>query len=402
MTPTSLRKHRSSKLVALAVIAVAALAGCDAGWVGSLAGSGTAGTSTGTVVDSQAQFTAPTGVVAIPGGGFYVYDAATCAIYKESHGQTSVYAGTPGTCGYSGDGGSALDATLDSSPSTDPSTKTVLHGPNHDVATPMALASDGSLYFVESTIVGWQSAPPDQTFPIYTSQVRRISPDGTITAVGDGINSSLTVFITGLTTTPNGNVLAAVVNVSNSATTIVRIAADGSQSAVTSTPGMVFAIAAISDDTIATVNMSSIDRVDLATGVASPTGQTATPAGQSLAASPDGTIYIGSQTSNVLLRIAPDNTSATIAGDGTADPGTTAQMGDGRTLALTPTGLALTPNDGLLISSGHVVYRLVDPAHAAPTDLGASLKVLRGSCTDFFGTTSESSASGSPSTCPTS
>lgn len=364
MKLSSNRKHRPFWLVALGFFAIVALASCEAGWVNPFAGDGTAGTTTGTVADAQARFTDPTGVVAIPGGGFYVYDAATCAIYKESQGQTSLYAGTPGTCGYSGDGGAANAATLDNSPSVDPSARTSLHGPGHDSPTPMTLGADGSLYFAELTVAGWQTLPPDIVFPEYRSQVRRITPDGTITAVGDGIANSGTSLITGLTTTPSGTILVTTVDAGAGTTQIGQIAPDGTQSTVTTTSGVVYAIAAISDTRVATLTTSSAERVDLTTGIATSTGQSATLLGQSLAAAPDGTLYVGDTNTNRVERIPPDNTVAVIAGDGTADPGTGTQTGAGLSLHLTPTGLALTPNDGLLISSGHVIYRLQDPATA--------------------------------------
>lgn len=67
---------------------------------------------------------------------------------------------------------------------------------------------------------------------------------------------------------------------------------------------------------------------------------------------------------NQVARIAPDDTVTVIAGTGTADPAAGVQTGAATSLDLTPAGIALTPNGSLLISSGHVVYRLIDPANA--------------------------------------
>jgi hypothetical protein len=386
MSHASLGKHHPFRIVALGLFAVVALASCEVGWINPLAGDGSAGTTTGTVADAQARFTDPTGVVAIPGGGFYVFDAATCAIYKESRGQTSVYAGTPGTCGDSGDGGPATSATLDNSPSFDGVARTSSHGPGTDTPTPMTLGRDGSLSFVEVTIVGWQTNEPGEYWPDYHAQVRRIAPDGTITAVGTGIASNPMQNLTGITTTPNGTILVAWFTYDHWSTEIDSIAPDGTQTAVASIPGLVDAIAAISDTQVATVSelvnvpAMAVDRVDLTNGATTPI-DTYTPSYfGSLAASPDGTIYVGSADTNRVVRIAPDNTVTTIAGDGTADPGTGAQSGDALSLKLTPTGLALTPNNGLLLTSGHVVYRLQDPSRAGALVIGSPLNFFGGGC----------------------
>jgi hypothetical protein len=401
MTRFTNRHHRPFALAALGLVAIAALASCEAGWVNPYAGSGSAGTTTDTVPAAQARFTDPTGVVANPGGGFYVYDAGTCTIYRESDGQVSVYAGTPGTCGDSGDGVQATTATLDNTMSVDTDARTAVHGPGHDTSTPMTLGPDGSLYFAEVTVTSWQTLPPDIVFPLYRSQVRRIAPDGTISAVGDGISGSATNVITGLTTTPDGTVLVAVAEAPSGPTHIDVISPDGTESVVTTTAKPVYAIAAISNTQIATLTTSSLDRVDLTTGAVTPTGQTAT-LGESLAAAPDGTIYVGLTSSNFIIRISPDDSPTVIAGTGSADPGTTAQSGDGQQLSLTPTGLALTPNDGLLISSGHVVYRLQDPANVPPLELGSPLNFFGGGCGPFTAVTGPSSPTSAPAStsCP--
>ena len=121
-----------------------------------------------------------------------------------------------------------------------------------------------------------------------------------------------------------------------------------------------------------------------------------------IAAAPDGTIYVGLTSSNFIIRISPDDSPTVIAGTGSADPGTTAQSGDGQHLSLTPTGLALTPNDGLLISSGHVVYRLQDPANVPPLELGSPLNFFGGGCGPFTAVTGPSSPVSAPAStsCP--
>lgn len=235
---------------------------------------------------------------------------------------------------------------------------------------------------MQVSIVGWIAQPGSGlSFPQYSSRIRKITSDGTITTVGTPITASLTDTFSGLTTTPNGTVLASVIH-GTSSSDIDAIHADGTQTTITSIDGRAFAIAAISDTEIAVATDSSVARVDLTTGVATTTGYPMTLLTGSLAAAPDGTIYVGSTTANRIDRIAPDNTTVQIGGltEGSdrADPGTTAQMGIALTLRLTPTGLAVTPNHGLLISSGHVVYRLDRPADVAPLEIGSPLNFVGG------------------------
>lgn len=365
--PMTILRRPSRRIAAVALGAVAALAltSCEAGWVGTVAGDGTAGTTTATVPDAQARFTYPAGVVAIPTGGSYVYDTNACAIYKELNGQISVYAGTPGTCGDHDDvSGSATLANLDNVAAVTVSPLAALHGPGSDESSQITVDPSGNLYFVQSTVTGTVTLPGMTPLPTYASKIRRITPGGTISTVGTPIASSPADLITGVTTTPNGTVLVA--SVHGSVSHIDSIAPNGTQTLVTSTSKLVVGIAAISDTEVAVLTTSDIARVDLGTGTATSTGVAISQLQGSIAAAPDGTIYVGNNSANTITAIAPDNTTRVIGGDGTADPGTGTQSGASLTLHLTPTGLALTPNNGLLISSGHVVYRLADPAHTNP------------------------------------
>ncbi len=354
--------------ISLVIVTMIALASCDAGWINPFVGNGTAGTTNATVPNAQAQFTYPAGVAARPSDGFYVYDTSACAIYKEASGQTSLFAGTPGTCGNGGDGGAATAATLANDAAANGSTP--VHGSGSDLSSQLAVGPDGSVYFVQSQVVGSFANPGSGTLPVYTSQIRRIAPDGMISTVGTPIIQSVVTFFTAVTVTPSGTILANVMHASSTSSTIYRINADGTQTAVTTIAKNIVSIAAISDTQIAATDFNGLWRVDLGTGVATSTGYSGGYLQASIAAAPDGTIYVGSTTTNNVIRIDPDNTETTIAGTGTADPGTTAQTGNGLDLDVTPTGLALTPNNGLLISSGHVVYRLASPKTAGSSGTG--------------------------------
>ena len=195
--------------------------------------------------------------------------------------------------------------------------------------------------------------------------MRRISPDGTITAVGDVVESA-TNLVSGLTTTPDGTVLAATADAAG--TTQMSGSLPMAPRRRSRRPaGWCTRSRRSQIEQVATLTDSSVDRVDLSTGVATPTGQTAALLGQSLAAAPDGTL-VGDIATNHTFRMAPDNTPDAIAGNGTGDPGTTAQHGDSSQLKLTATGLALTPNDGVLLSSGHVIYHFkTRPARRRPS-----------------------------------
>ncbi len=109
------------------------------------------------------------------------------------------------------------------------------------------------------------------------------------------------------------------------------------------------------------IDYPTIYRVNAATGAATPIpGVTLSAICSPMAAAPDGTIYAVNNNHQV-IRIDTNNNVILLAGDGNPDPGHV-QAAKGTNLSLTPLGLALTPNDGLLISSGHEVYRLGKPA----------------------------------------
>ena len=101
--------HRS--LIAAAAIALVASA-CIPGTVTPVAGTGAGGGTGDGGPATSATFAVPSGVLVIPGGGYYVTDASTCVIRKvDAAGTITTIAGT-GTCGDSGDGGPATTAKI--------------------------------------------------------------------------------------------------------------------------------------------------------------------------------------------------------------------------------------------------------------------------------------------------
>lgn len=355
--------------VGVAVLALLAAA-CQPGWVNPFVGTGD-GSGTTPGVTEAANFTVslqqPTSVVAIPGGGFYVYDASACAIYRVMNEASTLYAGTPNSCGFSGDGGPATDAQL----------ATISGGSFSQTKNVLALGPDGTLYFA-----GYD--------PIAAGgMIRRITPDGMITS-SDSIASPTGGGFSGVTVAPDGTVFASGVAFAGNGS-IVRLEADGALTTVyTATHNVVASLAAVSSSELvfavhdvfdgATV---SLDRLDLTTNTVTATGVLINANigdAVAVAAAGDGTVYLGADaaagasitadgvtSTNQVVRLRPDGTATPIAGTGEADPGTARQYGIGLSLALSPAGLAVTPHGGLLISSGHVVYRLDRPATVGAT-----------------------------------
>ena len=140
---------RSARLAVVLVATTALLGACQPGWTGPFVGTGD---GTGTVPgetnppNAQVSLRNPRGVV------------ATCAIYQVAHDTTSVYAGTPGTCGDSGDNG--------------PATAAHLNGQGGITSSELALDASGTLYFVQGT---FGAGPP-------YGRVRSIASNGTISS----------------------------------------------------------------------------------------------------------------------------------------------------------------------------------------------------------------------------
>jgi hypothetical protein len=348
--PRSAGSARAARRLGACVALVALATGCNAGVLLPLAGDGSSGNTGDAGPATQAQLVTPGATVAVPGGGFYALDESSCVIRKvDGAGTITTVAGT-GTCGESGDGGPATAAEID--PGTLGS---------HEQ---LALDGAGNLYLAE----------PQQ------GRIRRIDASGTISTVGgDGSASdacsgaSLTP--TALDVGPDGSTLYVACP-----SGVGVLHGDGSVTNLYTSTDIHPFINLIAAGAPGTVYFGGtrrivglIYRLDTTTGVATDMSPVGGWLLRALAADTAGNVYFAGQESVVVgtfnpeavMRIEGDGVTETaIAGNGQPDPADSAQSGRALDLPLSPEGLALTPLKGLLVTSGHVVYRLEDPAHA--------------------------------------
>jgi hypothetical protein len=331
---------------------VALATGCNAGVLLPLAGDGSSGNTGDAGPATQAQLVTPGATVAIPGGGFYVLDESSCVIRKVDGAATITNVAGTGTCGESGDGGPATAAQID------PGTTNGAH-------EQLALDGAGNLYLAETQ----------------QNRVRRIDSSGVITTVGGDGNPSLacsggSISPTALDVGPDGSTVYVACF-----SGVGILQADGSVTNLyTSTDPHPFIAALAAGDPGSlyfggTRRLSTVLlRLDLGTGTATDVSPVGPWNLRGLAADAQGNLYFAGQITVVVgdgtfdesvVRISSDGVTQTvIAGNGQPDPGTTAQSGLGTEIPLSAVSVALTPLNGLLLSSGHVVYRLEDPAHA--------------------------------------
>ena len=142
-----MKTGRTMKMVVAAAALVVTAGACQPGWVNAMIGSGDGtGAAPGTVGApyQSASLQQPTGVASGPDGSVYVYDSGKCAVYRMSGDTLSLYAGTPGSCGNSGNGGPATSAQIDAGIS-------VVPGGGSPNMYPMTVDGSGNLYFFGSS-----------------------------------------------------------------------------------------------------------------------------------------------------------------------------------------------------------------------------------------------------------
>jgi serine/threonine-protein kinase len=334
---------------------VVVLASCEAGYTVPMAGSGAGGNSGDGGPATGATLNAPDQVAVAPDGSFYVADHAECVIRRvdASTQQISTIAGN-GTCGDDGDDASAIDAQLRPSGQTGG----------------MAVGPDGSLWFIQEDYV---TVAPGRSVPL-DWHLRRILPDGTMTTP-----NLAQQHVTGVDFAADGTMYYSDGTPYVTTSSVYEVPPGGSSTAVYSSSILQLGPVAVSGPdqlTIGAAPMSqysegTVKRLDLASGTLTQLYSVGSGFVRSVTASSTGAVYaiamdMGFGSVNHLhevVRIDPDGTTSVIAGNGTADPGTTAQWGPATSLSLTPSAVVTTPHNGLLVTSGHVVYRIADPGN---------------------------------------
>lgn len=292
------------------------------GIISTVAGNGEGGFSGDGGPATTAQIQNPYAIAVAPDGSLFITDQATNRIRRVApNGIISTVAGT-GVAGFSGDGGPATAAQLNS-------------------PFGLAVGPDGSLYILDSQ----------------NGRVRRVGPDGIISTVA-GIGYS------GLPSSGDGGVATAA---HLSSPFSIAVGPDGS-----------LYIAQVVACTIRRVAPSGI-----ITTVAGMTGHCgfngdggpATAAllwnPYAIAVGPDGTLYIADHTNERIRRIGPDGIITTIAGSGASGfsgdnwSATAAQFNY-------PTGVAIAP-DGNVYVSDYLNRRIRRIQPALPSVSGTDL-----------------------------
>ncbi len=330
-------------VVALAAAVALVAAACNPGWAWMVAGTGASGNTGDAGPADHATFEQPGSVVAAPDGSYYVVDGAACVIRHISADKQIDRVAGNGTCGDAGDGGPATQAEINPNPGD--------YGISEGA---LALGPDGTLYLVDTG----------------NDRIRSIAPDGTISTYSDagdcafGMYGGIAVLPTGVFFGCGPDGIFMVSNghgVSATGTLAACIYGFIPDSLATDTSGNLYVV---DDRSQSVVKVGADGRCK--TLLASGTSYGV----RSVSAAPDGTIYVSEMNGNALdaggyiVRVDPDGTVTTIAGTGNPDPGTAGQSGHATTLDLSPFAIAVTPHRGLLVTSGHGVYRIDQPATA--------------------------------------
>jgi len=324
--------------VMLALVALSAA--CQPGFVNPVVGSGPPGSTGDGGGALDATLTTPTKLAVAPDGDVAVVDASTCAIRRISGGTISTVAGD-GTCGYSGDGGPAVDAQIQPQP------ESISHGSGiaFDAAANLFLADVGN------------------------GVIREITPDGTISTLvsTDGLNGG---FFADIAVAADGNLYAAVPGLGPD-TGIYRVDSDGTATRIAT----FYPVAIAADPTggLVAYGNGRIVHVDLASGAVDPIADALGLV--SIAVDRFGNVYGATDTQVFRYDEAGP---VLIAGTGAPDSSVEPFYGDAHDATLSPRGIVATPNNGLLVTSGHVVYRIdhpstvVAPLPGAPTNVTAT------------------------------
>jgi sugar lactone lactonase YvrE len=297
---------------------------CEPGWTNPLAGTGLAGSSGDGGAAVDATFLQPRSIVFEHAtGAYYVVDNEACVVRRADRDGTIATVVGDGTCGYSGDGGPATHARID---------------PGLGLGGGLAQDAAGNLYLADTG----------------NEVLRKITADGTITTLGSPMPLLSDVAVS----------TAGTLYVAAGFGGVVSVASDGTRTQVTDLVATSLAADPAGGIFFGVIG-DGIHRLD--EGSTTPTIAFAGLPFENevildLSVAASGHVYAGYAAEGKVIRFDPDGTAWTIAGNGSPEPDTGAQMGHAPDLALTPFGVAVTPNNGLLVTSGRVVYRIDHPA----------------------------------------
>lgn len=327
--------RRGTGAVLLAAVLTVVAVGCEPGFTMPMVGAGSSGSSGDGGPPIEAQLMSPGSIVMDPSGAYFVVDTEACVIRRVDNAVISTVAGT-GTCGYAGDDGPATAAQINP----------VSSNPRYEGG--LARDNAGNLLLADSG----------------NGRIRKIDTTGQISTVSEGFSVAPDA-LTQVAVTQAGTLYALTevgglvrVDGAGSHTVVGQPSGDGPVSLVADPAGGLFvagrSIWRLDEGGTTFTEQINVFNVGLV---------------GSLTIDGAGSLYAASDLG--VLRI--DHSDAwVVAGNGDPDPATGQQLGVGRSLALSPRGLAVTPNRGLLVSSGHVVYRIDQPLAVGPKVCDAS------------------------------
>lgn len=318
----------------------------------------------------------PIGVTALPDGGYLIASQGGSVVRRVHPDGTIATVAGSGTTGYTGDGGPATSATMNS-------------------PTSAAMTADGGYLIADSN----------------NNVIRRVAPDGTMSTVvsavgagagfgGDGgpATAAKLAFPAGIVVQPDGGYLIA----DNDNNRVRRVAPDGTISTVAggggaglgdggpataatlSGPGGLaltadggYLITEIDANRVRKVSADGTITTVAGTGTAGSTGDggpatSATVSGPTgVAAEPDGGFLIADEPNHRIRSVAPDGTISTLAGttsgfSGDGGPPAAAQLN-------TPFGVAVGPGGDILIAdTGNQRIRQIDADPPPPVLTGSA------------------------------
>lgn len=285
------------------------------GNISTVAGSGTAGNAGDGAKATAALMTNPSGIAVASSGTYYLSDTPNAEVRIVSSGTINIFAGTPGTSGFSGDGAAANLAAI-------------------DLPSALLVDSAGNVYIADTA----------------NNRIRKVTTDGNINTIAGNGNMGLAgdggPALSAAFSRPQGLALDAAGNLYIADT-------DNSRIRKITTDG----------------NIATIAGSDTGGGYSGDGGPAISavlnhPRGVSVDAS--GNVYIADTFNQRIRVVLPNGTIYTIAGLGIQGYG-----GDGGSAIVAelnfPAGVAVSGANVYVTDSGNHAIRLLTPAPGVPT-----------------------------------